>query len=115
MIDINGTTIATPKKCSIGVFDISSAAARNAAGDTVIDRVAVKRKLDLEWGPLTNAAISVLLTAVAAQYFSVAYPDPVTGAAKTIVCYVSERTAPILKYTGATPMWESLKMTLTER
>lgn len=115
MIKIKGTPITTPKKCSVGVYDVSSAAARNAAGDTVIDRVAVKRKIDMEWGPLTNAQISTLLSAVADQYFDVEYPDPVTGAARTIVCYVSERNAPVYKYSGTTPTWESLKLTLIER
>ena len=115
MITINGTVITTPQTCTIGIYDIGSTAERNANGDTLIDRVAVKRELDMSWGALSNSACSAILTAVSGIFFTVVYPDPQEGAAKTIVCFVSERTSPMLKYTGTTPYWEGLKLTLFER
>lgn len=106
--------VKTPKKLTVGIYDVSSSADRNAAGEILIDRVAVKRKIECEWGPLTNAEISDILTKVTSVFFTVKYPDPLTGTEKTITCYVGDRTAPIYKDSG-TPVWEGLKMNLIEK
>jgi len=45
----------------------------------------------------------------------VTYPDPQTGANKTISCYVGDRTAPMLMYQNNTPMWEGLKMNFIQK
>ena len=115
MISINSVAITTPQKCSVGIYDVSKTADRNAQGDILIDRVAVKRKLEMEWGALSNSAISAILSAVTDVFFTVAYPDPLTGASKTITCYVGDRTAPMLRYTSGTPYWEGLKMNFIEK
>ena len=115
MISVNGSPIATPQRCSVGVYDVSKTADRNAQGDILIDRVAVKRKLEMEWGALSNSAISAILSAVTSVFFTVTYPDPQTGSSKTITCYVGDRTAPMLKYTSGTPYWEGLRMNFIEK
>lgn len=115
MIKVNGTTIKTPQKLSVGIYDVSKNADRNAQGTILIDRVAVKRKLEMEWGALTNAQISALLSAVTAVFFSVTYPDPQTGGDITITCYVGDRTAPVHRMIDGVPMWEGLKMNFIER
>ena len=114
MLKVNGTTIKTPKRMSVGIYDVSKSADRNAQGDILIDRVAVKRKVECEWGALTNAEMSALLSACTAVFFSVTFPDPQTGGNKTITCYVGDRTAPVYKYNG-TPLWEGLKMNFIEK
>jgi len=115
MITVNGTTIKTPQKFAPGIYDVSKNADRNAAGDILIDRVATKRKLEMEWGALTNTEMSTLLSLVTDVFFTVVYPDPLTGAAKTITCYVGDRTAPMYKDTSGTPLWEGLKMNFIEK
>jgi len=114
MLKVNGTTIKTPKRMSVGIYDVSKSADRNAQGDILIDRVAVKRKVECEWGALTNAEMSALLSACTAVFFSVTFPDPQTGGNKTITCYVGDRTAPVYKYNG-TPLWEGLRMNFIEK
>ena len=114
MIKINGVDISTPSKVSVGIYDVSKSADRNAAGDILIDRVAVKRKLECEWPALDNSSMSALLSAVTDVFFTVTYPDPLTGADKTITCYVGDRTAPMYKYNG-TPLWEGLRMNFIEK
>jgi hypothetical protein len=99
---------------SVGIYDVSKSADRNAQGDILIDRVAVKRKLEMEWSALTNAEMSSLLSAVTDVFFSVTFPDPQTGGNKTITCYVGDRTAPVYKYNG-TPLWEGLRMNFIEK
>ncbi|MGI6691156.1 MAG: DUF6711 family protein [Christensenellales bacterium] len=115
MINVNGVKIKTPQKLSVGIYDVSKSADRNAEGTILIDRVAVKRKLEMEWGALTNAEISALLSAVTSVFFSVTYPDPQTGGSKTITCYVGDRSIPMLMYRGGVPMWEGLKMNFIEQ
>lgn len=106
--------VKTPQKLMVGIYDVSSAADRNAAGDILIDRVATKRKIECEWGALTNTEISTLLGKVTDVFFTVKYPDPVTGTEKSITCYVGDRTAPIYRDSG-TPVWEGLRMNLIEQ
>ena len=115
MIKVNGTLIKTPKSFVPGIYDVSKTADRNAEGTILIDRVAVKRKLEMEWGALTNSEISAILSKVTSVFFTVEYPDPETGGNRTITCYVGDRTAPVHKYTGSTPMWEGLKMNFIEQ
>ena len=100
---------------SVGIYDVSSTADRNAQGLIVIDRVATKRKIEMEWGALTNAEISTLLSAVTDMFFTVTFPDPQTGASKTITCYVGDRTAPVYRETSGVPLWEGLKMNFIEQ
>lgn len=115
MITVNGTTIKTPSKLSVGIYDVSKNADRNASGDILIDRVAVKRKLEMEWGALTNAQISTLLSAITAVFFTVVYPDPQTGTDKSITCYVGDRAAPMYREISGVPLWEGLKMNFIEK
>ena len=60
MIKINGVDIATPKTYEATVTDLDGETNRNANGEMIRDRIAVKRKLNLEWGPLTQAEIQTL-------------------------------------------------------
>jgi|LSQX01.1.fsa_nt_gb hypothetical protein len=115
MININGTPVKTPQVCTIGIEEISSGEVRNALGDALIDRVAVKRRLDMEWGALSNAECSAILSAVKSIFFRVEYPDPEDGVEKLIICHVTDRESPMLRYTNGVPYWEGLRMTLMER
>ena len=79
MIKINGVDIATPKTYEATVTDLDGETNRNANGEMIRDRIAVKRKLNLEWGPLTQAEIQTLLSAVSSVFFTVTFPDPMSG------------------------------------
>jgi hypothetical protein len=115
MLTLNSTTVKSPRALSVEIMDITGSRDTNAAGLTLIDRLATKRKLDIEWGILTGAEMSAILTAVSAATFSVTYPDPQTGVAKTITCYVDSRVAPMVRNTGGVALWEGLEMTLIEQ
>ncbi|MFR4588743.1 MAG: DUF6711 family protein, partial [Streptococcus lutetiensis] len=79
MLKINGVAIATPKVYEVTVQDLDGETNRNANGDMIRDRIAVKRKLNLEWQPLSQSEISTLLTAVSGVFFTVTFPDPQLG------------------------------------
>lgn len=115
MIKINGETIKTPARCTVGIIDIGARETRNALGEMLVDRIAQKRRLDMEWGVLTNAEASGILSAVLDVYFEVEYPDPQTGTNRIMVGYIEDKEAPMLMYGDSTPRWEGLRLTIMER
>jgi hypothetical protein len=114
MIKINGSPIKTPQRFFVRIRPVQGMNI-NALGETLIDRTAVKRDLELEYGPLTNTEISTILAAITPVYFEVAYPDPVTGASRTMIGYVGEQSTPMYSYQSNTPKWEGLSLTLSEK
>jgi len=116
MLRINGVAIATPKTYEATVSDLDGESNRNANGELIRDRIAVKRKLNLEWGPLTQSEIQTLLNAVSSVFFTVTFPDPQLGMI-TKTMYVGDRTAPAYFYDTKTQevKWQGLKMNFIEK
>ena len=116
MISINGVSILTPKSFEATVSDLDGESNRNLYGELIRDRIAIKRKLTLEWPPLTQSEISTLLTAVSGVFFTVTYPDPQEGIV-TKTMYVGDRTAPAYFYDEKTKQvkWNGLKMNFIEK
>lgn len=115
MLKINGVDIATPQTFKVEISDLDGDSQRNARGKMMRDRIAVKRKLECSWPPLTKTQMSTLLTAVSGVFFNVTYPDPQTGTNLTKEFYVGDRTTPMLRYKDGQPMWEGLEMNFVER
>ena len=102
----DGTKVALPdpKSYSWGLQDIDAdGTGRNQSGDLFRDRVATKRKLTLEWPPVTDT------------FFTVAYPDALTGATREMTAYVGDRTTPMYSLIDGKWLWESLSMNFIER
>lgn len=114
MISINGVAIATPKSYEATVTDLDGETNRNANGELIRDRIAVKRKLNLEWGPLTQAETQTLLSAVSSVFFTVTFPDPQSGMI-TKTMYVGDRTAPAYSFINGEVKWQGLKMNFIEK
>lgn len=116
MIKINGVDIISPKNFEPTISDLDGESNRNANGEMIRDRISVKRKLNLEWPPLTQNEISTLLTAVSSVFFTVSFPDPQLGII-TKTMYVGDRTAPAYFYDKKTKQvkWSGLKMNFIER
>lgn len=111
---INGVAVKPPKSFQVGIQDIDGETGRNANGNMVRDRIAVKRKLDCEWGMLTQDEMSQILNAVSAVFFDVVYPDPILGQI-TKTFYVGDRTAPSYSFTDKFKPWSGAKFNLIER
>ena len=109
MISINGVKVATPKTYEPTISDLDGESNRNANGDLIRDRIAVKRKLNLEWGLLTQSEMSQILNAVSRVFFTVTFPDPQLGMV-TKTMYVGDRTAPAYQYINGEVKWQGLKM-----
>lgn len=114
MISINGVQIATPKTYEVTVSDLDGESNRNAKGELIRDRIAVKRKLNLEWRPLTQTEIQTLLNSVSDVFFTVTFPDPELGMI-TKTMYVGDRTAPAYQYVNGEAKWQGLKMNFIEK
>ena len=114
MISINGVQIATPKTYEVTVSDLDGESNRNAKGELIRDRIAVKRKLNLEWGPLTQIEIQTVLSSVSSVFFTVTFPDPMGGMI-TKTMYVGDRTAPAYQFVNGEIKWQGLKMNFIEK
>jgi hypothetical protein len=115
MLKINGVAITIPKSFKVTITDLDGESNRNAKGELIRDRVAVKRKLECEWPPLSMGEISTLLKAVQAVFFSVEYPDPVEGMNLIKTFYVGDRTSPMYSNVNGKIQWEGLNMNFIEK
>lgn len=117
VIKINGVTVKFPKSFKVNVQDIDGNTTRNAAGTMIRDRITTKRKIEAEWGPLSDNEISILLNAVKDQFFQVEYPDPLTGGQRTGTFYVGDRSAPAYSFNDKFKKikWEGLSMNFVEQ
>lgn len=115
MLRINGVAIATPKSFEVGISDLDGETNRNAQGDLLRDRIAIKRKLNCEWPPLSNSECSRLLKAVSSVFFTVEYPDPEVGAMVTKTMYVGDRTSSAYSVINGVAKWSGVKMNFVEK
>lgn len=116
MLKVNGVDIATPKTYQPSLNDIDGETNRNANGDLIRDRIATKRKLEMEWAPLTQDESSTLLKAVDDVFFEVTFPDPKDGII-TKTMYVGDRSTPSYLYDEESKemRWKGLKMNFIEQ
>lgn len=115
MLKINGADMPTPKSFKVGYSDIDGESNRNAKGDLVRDRIAMKRKLECEWGPLSPVQISQILQAVQPIFFECQHPDPLTGGNITKTMYAGEKSAPMYSCIGGVIKWNGLSFNIIEK
>jgi len=118
MIKINGVDIAEfPSNFSVGLMDLDDgeSSVRTADGTLNRDRITVKRKLEMSWGPLTWAKVSAILQSIENPFVSVTYPDTMTGKYETKMFYAGDRTATFMIAKGSEILWGGLKVTMTEK
>lgn len=116
LLVINGVVQKTPSKFEVNINDIDGQTTRNANGQLIRDRIATKRKIELDFPPMTQTEISTLLTAVTNEFFSVTYLDPILGMT-TKTFYVGDRSTPLYRFGtgGSEVLWENLKMNFVEQ
>jgi hypothetical protein len=114
MITINGVTVPTPSDFDVSIRDICKESI-TASGLTVVEKIATKRELDLNWNYLSKTDLSILLNAVSSTFFTVAYPDPLTNDIRTGTFKVGERKAGAIDYINGTIRYKNISMTLAER
>lgn len=101
-------------KYEVGISDLDIDSTRNTAGKLIRKRVAVKRKINLSFKPLTQEEIQPILNAIASVYCSIYYLDPQEGY-KTKTVYVGDRTSPVACIIKGTIYWNGLSFDLIEQ
>ncbi|MEH7391776.1 DUF6711 family protein [Bacillus sp. JJ1474] len=114
MLEINNIPIPTPSSFQVGIMDLSKAE-RNAQGDMLIDRIATKRKIELNWKFLGANELSKILQLINSVYFFVKYPDPMTGRLEMKTFYVGDRNIPMFSYRNGKPVWNDIKFNFIEK
>ena len=119
MIKIGEVVLPNPAKMTWSEFDLSSeASGRNLEGAMLKDLVARKVKIELEWGLLTPAQATKVLTNVkTALYMQVTYPDPLTGAPTVKTMYAGDRNGELRLYTddSGAEYWDGIKANFIEK
>ena len=114
----DGTSVSLPEamELEVTIQDLDSdKSGRNQNGKLFRDRIAVKRKLKINFPPLTDSDMHKVLNALTDVFFDITYPDPLTGKNRTMEVYVGDRTAPIMLINDGKAMWDEMSISLTER
>lgn len=115
MLEINGAAVPAPSSMKLTLYDVGATETRNAAGGIVVDRMGVKRKLDLKWNYLDASALAALMEQMGTGvFFSVRYPDVQSGM-RQMECCCSEKSAGMLRMRNGVPEWVDVQMCWTER
>ena len=116
MITVDGTELPCPSGFTFGLQDVSLGES-GRTDDAVMhkNRVAQKRKIQLEWVGLDWAQTALIMQAVNPEYIDVKYPDMLTGTYQTRTFYVGDRTAPVKFWWTDRKMLERLSFDLIER
>lgn len=117
LLKIGTVSLPAPTALQPGIQDLDSeeGTGRNQSGTMFRDRVAVKRSIHCEWGVLTRAEMSTLLTAMSPASFELTYPDPQTGRLETITAYVGNRVPAMCMAISDTDwMWSGLSVDFIE-
>lgn len=102
-------------KVTTADLDDAETTLRSVDGTLNRDRIAVKRKISLAWGPLKMDEISQILQMVSPVFFDFYYPDPMIGDYTTKTFYVGDRTTPALFERNGVLYWESLEADFIEK
>jgi flagellar basal body rod protein FlgG len=116
-LTLNGVQVKTPKKMKWVISDLDADSTRNAQGLLIRQRIGVKRKIEIEWGPLSDTEVATILNAVSGVFFSVNAPDAQTGGQRSGTFYVGDRTAPVYSFNEKLKAlkWEGLSMNIIEQ
>jgi len=95
LLRVNGRKLPDPSEFEWGLQDIS-ASDSGRTQDTMMhkNRVGQKRTIQVAWNGPTRATCAEILQAVNPEYFTVEYPDLMSGEQETRTFYVGDRTAP---------------------
>ena len=112
-LEVQSVNLPPPIVYNVGMMDISKAE-RNAQGDMVLDIIAVKTKIELEWGILTAAEVSTLFNLIKPTWFEVKYFDPETAELKTKTFYKGDRNTGAVLFQNGQPLWKGTKVNFIE-
>lgn len=114
LIKVGAVNLPTPSEFGVGIMDLSKAE-RNAKGVLQIERIATKRKIELQWEYLSRTDLQTVLTAVSPTLFTVEYMDPLTNATRTGTFYCGDRSTGMIDFVNSVPRYKGVKFNLIEQ
>ena len=116
MLTVNNKAVPAPSSLNLEIEDVGAGVSRSASGLALTDRVGVKRRLQLKWAQLSMGELAALLSDTHdTAFFTVCYPDPMSGAARDMDCFCEKRTLGLLRMDGDVPLWTNVEMEWSER
>ncbi len=116
LFQVDGVNIPDPSKYSYGLYDISASnAGRTEDALEHKNRIAQKRKLELEWQNIGPDKVSQILTAFNPEYVDVRYFDSMDGTYETRNFYVGDRSNVYYSFATPTGIISTLKFNIIER
>lgn len=116
ILKVNNTEFPNPSKMQVTIEDWdASTSERNANGDLMRDRVATKRKIEVEYSLLTGEQMSSILKATEDVFFSVTYFDPKENGFLTKTMYIGNRAPSFYILRDDKVMYRDFKFSLIEK
>lgn len=118
MLKINGVAIKSPSVFNWDIGDLSSEESGRSTNDGTMtkDIIATKRTLSCVWNNPTKDEVKTILQLVSSKpFFSVTYPDALSGNVETRTFYVGNRSAPIKIWTAEKKIYTTLSFNFIER
>lgn len=116
ILTVNGVKFPNPSKMQVTIEDWdASTSERNANGDLMRDRVAVKRKIEVEYSLLTGEQMSLILKATEDVFFDVVYFDPQQNGFLTKTMYIGNRAPSFYVLRDGKVMYRDFKFSLIEK
>ncbi|WP_310603466.1 DUF6711 family protein [Anaerosporobacter sp.] len=118
MIKIEGVSVKDPSSFSWSLFDLSSedGAGRTLAGTATKDIVVQKRKLSVTWNNIGKDDAETILKQVNSKvFFSVTYPDAMTGTNLTKTFYVGDRKTDMKIWSPTKKLYKTLSFEIIEK
>ncbi|MBT9174280.1 MAG: hypothetical protein DDT21_02693 [Syntrophomonadaceae bacterium] len=114
MIWLNAIRIADPSKLDIGIHRISKAQ-RTSSGRMLMEIVAIKRAITLEYELIAGPALEMILNQLESRVFhTLRYPDP-QGGERTMTVYTGDITESAWYTVGGVRQWQGVRIGLIEQ
>lgn len=111
MLWIDGVKMPSPSELTVSIDERGDDSECNVLGERVVDRLAVKRVIELSWVMLTAEELALLFDAATdAVFFTAKFPDPTTGGQSEAVCRAVERSARLFRMDGGAARWADVSM-----
>jgi hypothetical protein len=116
ILKVNNTEFPNPSKMQVTIEDWdASTSSRLSNGELARDRVAVKRKIEVEYALLDGNQMSAILKATEDVFFSVTYFDPKENGFLTKTMYVGNRTPSFYMLRDDKVLYRDFKFSLIEK
>lgn len=117
MFKVNNVTMPEPSEISVSINDLDVDSTRNAKGDLIRDRVAVKRKYEIAYKSLSADDLSKILNAMKDEFFDATLIDPMENKAVTRKYYVGDRSIGVYSYNSKYKkcMYKDVKFSIVQK